>query len=270
MKGFMALGSALACTAVAVAVFALPAPRAEPIDRMHDCGHVITPRFRAEVAIRGTSCRRARPLLRSWLETSRSPAGEGLPRSARTRHWQCRPLIAWSCEVNGRDVRMVFGLELRRRGDLWGAVTTAFASGPAGETWLDYGIVVRNAGTDAVPATVVDGLPAGTAFVSASRGSCVVRAAAGRLRCSLGPVPPGFDDGTQITVRVSYDCSSNDPIGPSRIALSSPAGDLDLSDNVASVDELDPVCPDPFFDDPLPPDDPFPPDDPGPPDDPAT
>jgi uncharacterized repeat protein (TIGR01451 family) len=173
---------------------------------------------------------------------------------------------------------MVFSFELRRRGDLWGTAATAFATGPAGETWLDYVITVRNAGTDVVPASIVDELPAGVGLVSvkATQGGCVTVDAGARLRCSLGAIPPGFDHGARIAIRVSYDCASSDPIGRSSIVMSSPAGDIDLSNNITSVNELDRVCPDPFFDaafppdDPLPPDDPFPSDDPFPPADPGT
>jgi hypothetical protein len=269
MNGFTAARRALVCAAIGLAALAASA-HAKPIGRMHDCGKLTSTRFEAEMAIQGTSCRRARPLLRSWLRKSRSLAGESLPRSTRRRHWLCRHDIAWACGVNGRHVTMIFNLELRRHGDLWGVVTSAFAAGASGETYLDYKIAVRNVGSDVVPATLMNRLPFGVGFVgaAATRGSCGRPDAAGRLRCELGPVPTGFYHGVSVTIRVSYDCSTVDVIGRDSIAVMSPEGDTDMSNNRAYVDELDPRCPDPLdllFGDQFPPDAPAPPEDLGPP-----
>jgi Domain of unknown function DUF11 len=274
MNGFTAARRAFVCAAVGLAAVTASA-HAEPIGRMHDCGKLTSARFKAEMAIQGTSCRRARPLLRGWIAKSRSLAGESLPRSTRSRHWLCRRVIAWECAVNGRPVAMVFNLELRRHGDLRGVITSVFAAGAAGETYLDYKIDVRNVGTDVVPGMLVNRLPPGVGFVSAtaSRGRCGRPEPAGRLRCALGPVPTAFDHGVAVTIRVSYDCATFDPIGRDSIAVTSPAGDIDLSNNTAYVDEVDRPCPDPLdplFGDPFPPDAPSPPDDAGPPPDPGT
>jgi uncharacterized repeat protein (TIGR01451 family) len=270
MNGFTAARHALLCAAIGLTAVAASA-HAEPIRRMHDCGKLTSARFKAEMAVQGTSCRRARPLLRGWLAKSRSPAGESLPRSTRPGHWLCRRVIAWSCDVNGRPVTMVFNLELRRHGDLWATVTSAFAAGATGQNYLDYKIDVRNVGTDVVHGTLVNTLPPGVGFVSATatRGRCGRPDFAERLQCVLGPVPTGFDHGVAVTIRVSYDCATFDVIGRDSIAVMSIAGDIDLSNNTVYVEELDRRCPDPvdpLFVDPFPPDDPGPPPpDPGPP-----
>src|SRR5688572_12974441 len=105
MNGFIAARRALVCAAVGAAMLVPSAAHAEPMGRMHGCGKLLLARFKAELAIQGASCRRARPLLRGWLAESPSLAGEGLPRSTRARHWRCRRALAWRCAVNGRRVR---------------------------------------------------------------------------------------------------------------------------------------------------------------------
>jgi uncharacterized repeat protein (TIGR01451 family) len=271
MNGFLAAGRALVCAAALIGAFAVPASAAEPVGRMHDCGKLGTGRFKVlGVGVQGARCVRARALVREWLTRSVSMAGEGLPRSRRRGHWQCRRLIAWSCTVNGRGVRMVMNFDLRRHGELWPTIESAYAVGPAGQTYVDYRIVVRNTGRDVVAATLVNTLPSNVALVSAatSHGGCAA-AEAGRLACSLGPVRTGYDNGALVILRVAYDCEGIDAIAPDSVAVTSPSGDVDPRNNGAFVDELDPTCPDPlddpFLDDPPPDPDPFtdpPPDEP--------
>jgi hypothetical protein len=276
MNGFIAARRALVCAAAAAALLAPTTARAEPIDRMHPCGKVLLVRFKAELAIQGTSCRRARPLLRGWLAESASLAGEGLPRSTRPRHWRCRRALTWSCTVNRRRVRMIFKLELRRHGDLLGTIAANRATAPWDEPYVDYRIVVRNVGTDPVMGRVAVRLPADVALVrtAPTQGRCEKPDRAGRMECALGWVATGFDRGAVVTIRVTYACSTFDPIAPAGIVVSSVAGDLDRSNNRAAVDELDRDCPDPFDawwsepDPDPPPEDPEPPvEDPPPPPD---
>jgi uncharacterized repeat protein (TIGR01451 family) len=146
---------------------------------------------------------------------------------------------------------------------------SAFAPGPAGQGYVDYGITVRNLGSDVVAGRLVDALPPGVGLVGATptQGRCAAPDAAGQLRCSLGAIRTGFDNGVRVAIRIAYDCSTLDPIAASSIAVSSPSGDIDPSNNTASVDELEPDCPDPLFD--FPPDDPDPPFDDPPPADPG-
>jgi uncharacterized repeat protein (TIGR01451 family) len=257
-NGFTAAKCVLVAMALAT-VLAPPGANAEMVGRFHLCGKLNAGPFKARVGARGMGCRRVRPLLRAWLSRSGSLAGEGLPRSARAHHWQCRRVIAWACAVNGHRVRLVFDLDLRRHGDLSAELKSALAPGPAGQGYVDYSLTVRNLGSDAVAGTLVDRLPAGLALLSAtpSQGRCAAPDAAGRLHCTFGPVRTGFDNGVKVAIRVAYDCSMLDPIPPSSVAVSSPSSDIDPSNNTADVDELDPDCPDPLFD--------FPPDDPEPP-----
>jgi uncharacterized repeat protein (TIGR01451 family) len=254
MNGFTAAKGALVCTVLA-AVLAAPTANAEMVGRFHVCGKLNAGPFKAQMAAQGMGCRRARPLLRAWLAKSASLGGEGMPRSTRIHHWQCRRVIAWACSVNGHRVRLVFDLDLRRHGDLSAEVETAYAGGPAGQGYVDYRITVRNLGSDVVAGRLVDVLPPGVGLVGASptQGRCAAPDAAGQLRCALGAVRTGFDNGVRVAIRIAYDCSVFDPIAPSSIAVSSPAGDVDLSNNAANVDELDRDCPDPLFE--------FPPDD---------
>jgi hypothetical protein len=250
------------------ALMLAPSAGAEPIDRMHSCDKLEPARFETQLAAQGLSCRRARALVRGWLAKSWSLAGEGLPRSTRRHHWLCRRGLAWSCAVNGRRVRIVFRLELRRTGDLVGTLKTAYGIGVAGERFVDYRVVVRNLGTDAVPARLFLTMPAGASFWGAtpSQGRCHTPGG-GRLQCALGSVATGCDDRAAITITMGYDCFSLDPIGPAGMLVSSIAGDLDRSNNRASVDERDRDCPDPldtWFDEPDPPELPDPPDDPPP------
>jgi uncharacterized repeat protein (TIGR01451 family) len=274
MNGFSAGRRALICAAVLIGALAVPASAAEPIGRMHDCGKLVTGRFKVlGVGVQGVRCVRARGLLRDWLANSASPASEGFPRSRRRGHWECRRFIAWSCTVNGRAIRMVINFDLRRHGDLWGRAESAYAIGPAGETYVDYKIVVRNTGRDVVAGGVVDALPPNVTLVrvTTSQGSCGGTDSGRRVTCSLGPVRTGFGNGARVTLRVAYDCEGPDPIGLNSTAVASPSGDVDPSNNTSFVDELDPVCPDPppepFFDDPPPDPDPDPFTDP-PPEDP--
>jgi uncharacterized repeat protein (TIGR01451 family) len=239
------------------------------VGHFHVCGNLAVGPFKAQAGAQGMGCRRVRPLLRSWLAKSTSLGGEGLPRSTRAHHWQCRRVIAWACSVNGHRVRLVFDLDLRRHGDLSAEIESAMAPGPAGQGYVDYRLTVRNLGADAVAGRLVDKLPSGLALVSAtpSQGSCAAPDADGRLRCALGAVRTGFDNGVQVAIRVAYDCSMWDPIPVSSIGVWSPSGDIDPSNNTASVDEVEPDCPDPLFD--FPPDVPDPPVDPDPPPDPG-
>jgi hypothetical protein len=258
LKGFTAATGALVCLALG-AVLAPPAANAEMVGRYHVCGKLKSGPFKAQMATQGIGCRRARPLLRAWLAKSVSLGGEGLPRSTRLHHWQCRRVIAWACVVNGHRVRVVFDLDLRRHGDLSSEVETAYAPGSPGQGYVDYRITVRNLGSDVVGGRLVAALPPGVGFVSASpsQGRCAAPDPAGQLKCSLGRVRTGFDSGARVVIRIAYDCSAFDPIASSSIAVSSPAGDIDLSNNAANVDELERHCPDPLFD--------FPPHDPDPP-----
>ena len=227
MKGFTPAKWALAGFALAAAC-AAPAANAEMVGRYHVCGKLNAAPFKAQLSSQGMGCSRARPLLRAWLGRSTSLSGEGMPRSTRAHHWQCRRVIAWACTVNGHKVRIVFDLDLRRHGDLAASMKAAFATGPAGQAYVDYGVTVRNLGSDVVSGRLVETLPANAGFVGAvpAQGSCGTPDAAGRLRCSLGGVPTGFDNGVRVTIRVAYDCASFDPVGPSAIAVSSPAGDI--------------------------------------------
>ena len=264
MNGFRAAMGAFLC-----AMLLAPAAGAEPVDRMHSCDKLERARFEAQFAAQGLACRRARALLRTWLATTWSLAGEGLPRSTRRHHWQCRRGLAWSCAVNGRRTRMVFRLELRRTGDLVADLETAYGLGPAGEPFVDYTAVVRNVGTDPVPARLYLTVPAGALFWGAtpSQGRCS-RPSAGRVQCALGSIATGFDDRAVVTITMGYDCVPLDPIGPADVLVSSIAGDLDRSNNRASVYERDRECPDPldtWFDEPDPPEVPEPPSDPPPP-----
>jgi hypothetical protein len=258
MNGFAATKIALACSALAV-VLAVPSAHAEMVGRFHVCGKLAAGPFKARVGAQGMGCSRVRPLLRTWLAKSRSLGGEGLPRSTRPDHWQCRRVIAWACSVNGHRVRLVFDLDLRRHGDLSAEMQSAMTPGPAGQGYADYGITIRNLGSDVVAGRLVAKLPMGLALVGAtpSQGSCAAPDASGQLRCALGAVRTGYDNGVEVTIRMAYDCSMLDPIPATAIAVSSPSGDIAPSNNTAGVDELEPDCPDPLFD--------FPRDDPDPP-----
>ena len=143
---------------------------------------------------------------------------------------------------------MVFRLELRRSGDLLGTIDGTHATGPAGEPYVDYRIAVRNVGTDPVMARVAMRLPSEVTVVrvAPTQGRCAKPDATGRLECSLGWVATGYDRGAVVTVRVTYGCSTFDPIAPATIVASSVAGDLNRSNNRAFLDELDRDCPDPF------------------------
>ena len=273
MNGFTAARRALLCAALAALMLA-PSAGAEPVERMHSCDKLELARFGTRLAAQGLACRRARALLRGWLGNTWSLAGEGLPRSARRHHWQCRRGLAWSCALNGRRVRMVFRLELRRTADLVATLETEHGTGVAGERFVDYTMVVRNLGTDAVPARLFFTMPPGASFWGAtpSQGRCG-RPDDGGLMCGLGSIKTGIDDRATVTITMGYDCFSLDPVGPADVLVSSIAGDLDRSNNRAFVDERDRDCPDPldtWFDEPDPPEIPEPPEDPPPaPEDPA-
>ena len=175
----------------AAAACAAPAANAEMVGRYHVCGKLNAAPVQGAAELQGMGCSRARPLLRAWLGRSTSLSGEGMPRSTRAHHWQCRRVIAWACTVNGHKVRIVFDLDLRRHGDLAASMKAAFATGPAGQAYVDYGVTVRNLGSDVVSGRLVETLPANAGFVGAvpAQGSCGTPDAAGRLRCSLGGGP---------------------------------------------------------------------------------
>jgi hypothetical protein len=272
MNGFRAARGALLC-AVLAALMVAPSAGGEPIDRMHSCDRLELARFGTQLAAQGLACRRARLLLRGWLATTWSLAGEGLPRSTRRHHWQCRRGLAWSCAVNGRRARIVFRLELRRTGDLAATLKTEHGIGVAGERFVDYIVAVRNLGTDPVPGRLRLTMPAGASFwgATATQGRCG-RPNGGRVQCALGSISTGLDDAAAVTVTMGYDCFSLDPIGPGDVLVASVAGDLDRSNNRSSVDERDRDCPDPldtWFDEPDPPEMPEPPDPPEIPEPPA-
>src|SRR3954469_13279491 len=209
MNGFLAVGRALVCAAVLIGAFALPASAAEPGGRMHDCGKLGTARFKVlGLGVQGPHCARARDLVGEWLARTTSMAGEGLPRSRRRGRWQCRRLLAWSCTLNGRDARMVVNFDLRRHGDLWPAIESATAVGPAGQAYVDYRIAIRNTGRDAVAGTLVNALPVNVTLVRATttHGACAVEP--GRLVCSLGLLGTGYDSGALVFLRVAYDCEA--------------------------------------------------------------
>jgi len=156
---------------------------------------------------------------------------------------------------------MVVNFDLRRHGDLWPAIESANAVGPAGQAYVDYRIAIRNTGRDAVAGTLVNALPVNVTLVRATttHGACAVEP--GRLVCSLGLLGTGYDSGALVFLRVAYDCEAIDAIGVDSVLVGSPSGDVDPANNAAFVDELDPTCPDPpeepFFDDPPPDPDPF-------------
>ena len=174
MKGFTPAKWALAGFALAAAC-AAPAANAEMVGRYHVCGKLNAAPFKAQLSSQGMGCSRARPLLRAWLGRSTSLSGEGMPRSTRAHHWQCRRVIAWACTVNGHKVRIVFDLDLRRHGDLAASMKAAFATGPAGQAYVDYGVTVRNLGSDVVSGRLVETLPANAGFVGRGPGSGQLR-----------------------------------------------------------------------------------------------
>jgi hypothetical protein len=65
------------------------------------------------------------------------------------------------------------------------------------------------------------------------------------LTCALGRVRTGFDNGARIRLRVRYECSTVDSVGQNSVAVTSPAGDIDRSNDDAFVDELEARCPEP-------------------------
>jgi uncharacterized repeat protein (TIGR01451 family) len=99
---------------------------------------------------------------------------------------------------------------------------------------LTWTLDVVNNGGDASDVTVIDTLPPEVSFVSAvpDTGSC--NESAGTVSCSLGSLATGAAASVQITVTL--------PAAPTSISntasVSSPDGDLDPDDNVATEDTL--------------------------------
>ncbi len=279
MNGFTAARRALLCAALAARC---SPPRPVP-SRSTACTPATSsswPGSRTQLAAQGLACRRARALLRGWLAKTWSLAGEGLPRSTRRHHWQCRRGLAWSCALNGRRVRMVFRLELRRTADLVATLETAHGTGVAGERLRrlhDRGPQPGHGRGRPHASSSRCRRRASFWGATPSQGRCG-RPDDGGLICALGSIGTGIDDRAAVTITMGYDCFSLDPIGPADVLVSSIAGDLDRSNNRAFVDERDRDCPDPldtWFDEPDPaprfptppgPEDPPPaPEDPAPP-----
>src|SRR5258705_356487 len=94
-----------------------------------------------------------------------------------------------------------------------GAATLAVSwaqEGPAGEAFVDYRVVVRNLGSDAVAVKLAATLPTGVSFLSTtvSQGSCGKPDVKRRLQCALGSVGTGFEHGALVTIRSAYDCAA--------------------------------------------------------------
>jgi uncharacterized repeat protein (TIGR01451 family) len=121
------------------------------------------------------------------------------------------------------------------------AIAKAGSPNPAiaGEL-LIYTLIVTNRGPSDAPDTIViDQLPAGTAFISASsdRGHCAE--AGGTVTCTLGDVPAGGEARLTIMIRVGADPahSAGCPTAlTNRATVSTQTGlDPDLADNIAAV-----------------------------------